>query len=185
MMGLGAFLIFLVRYRWPKNARKAGTTAILAHNISVIAYLGAIYWAFGWAGLGAFFSAVFVAGMLGSFMVYLQHNFEDTYWEHQADREYAMAALIGSSQLDLGHWFDIITANINWHDLHHLNPQIPSYRLRQCHARLRADGLLDPRLIGWSEAIGSLRLKLWDEESKRLVPFPRRGMVRGSSRLAT
>ena len=184
MLGLGAFFIFLLRYRWPKNARKAGPSAIVLHNVAVAGYLGALYLGFGWQGLAAFFAAVFAGGILGSFLVYLQHNFEDTYWEHRADRDTAMAALIGSSQLDLGRWFDILTANINWHDLHHLNPQIPSYRLRACHARLREDGLLAPRLIGWGEAIASLRLKLWDEEAKRLVPYPRRRVLSGVSRLA-
>ncbi len=172
MLGIGAFAIFVVRYRWPKNARRTGTAELMAHNAAVLAYMAGIVAIFGWQGLAVFSGIVFLAGILGSFLVYMQHNFEDTYWEHMPEREYHDAVLQGSSALDLGRWFDIATANINWHDLHHLNPQIPSYRLRQCHAALREEGVLEARLIGWREALASLRLKLWDEEAKRLVPFP-------------
>ncbi|THH37043.1 fatty acid desaturase [Aliishimia ponticola] len=173
MLALGAFLIFVFRYRWPKNATRAGRAQIILHNAAMLAFGAGLVWLFGWAALWVLAATIFLAGIVGSFLVYLQHNFEDTYWEHQGSRSFAQAALMGSSQLDLGHWFDIITANINWHDLHHINPQIPSYRLRKCHAALRREGVLEARLIGWRDAMASLRLKLWDEEAKRLVPFPR------------
>jgi len=32
------------------------------------------------------------------------------------------------------------------------------------------------RRIGWTEALASFRLKLWDEEAGRLVPFPRQSV---------
>jgi len=31
---------------------------------------------------------------------------------------------------------------------------------------------MEPRRIGFAEAVAALNLKLWDEDSKRLVPFP-------------
>ena len=72
-----------------------------------------------------------LAGVIGVFLVYLQHNFEDTYWDRKPDLDFRKATLEGSSSLDLGHWWDIGTGNIAYHDLHHFNPAIPSYRLRK------------------------------------------------------
>ena len=76
-------------------------------------------------------------GLHGVFLVYLQHNFEDTYWDHRPDLRHDLAALQGSSALDLGWWFDLATGNIAYHDIHHFNANIPSYRLRRCHRELR------------------------------------------------
>ena len=66
--------------------------------------------------------------------------------------------------------------SVAYHDIHHFMPAIPSYRLRKAHHGLPADLAL--RRIKWPEAIASFGLKLWDEEAKRLVPFPKeRGVV--------
>jgi omega-6 fatty acid desaturase (delta-12 desaturase) len=73
--------------------------------------------------------------------------------------------------LDFGWVFDFAVANITLHDIHHFNARIPSYRLRQCHHNMPEEWGL--RRIKFQEAIRALGLKLWDEESKRLVPFPK------------
>ena len=111
-----------------------------------------------------------VSAMIGVFLVYLQHNFEDTYWDRKPDLNFRTAALQGSSALDLGHWWDIGTGNIAYHDIHHFNPAIPSYRLRKCHHAMPAEFAM--RRIRWPEALRSFRLKLWDEDNQRLVRFP-------------
>ena len=79
----------------------------------------------------------------------------------------------GSSALDLGWWWDLGTGNIAYRDIHHLNPRIPSYRLRKCHKALRDQGILSPDVIRWPEALRSFTLKLWDEDAQKLVPFPK------------
>jgi omega-6 fatty acid desaturase (delta-12 desaturase) len=108
--------------------------------------------------------------MIGVFLVYLQHNFEDTYWDRRPDLNPQVAALQGSSCLDFGWFFDFAVANITLHDIHHFNARIPSYRLRQCHYNLPPE--VAPRRISFGEALRALSLKLWDEDEKRLVPFP-------------
>ena len=108
--------------------------------------------------------------MLGVFLVYLQHNFEDTYWDRRPDLDPQLAALQGSSALDFGWWFDNAVACITLHDIHHFNARIPSYRLRACHYNLPPE--FTPRRIKFPEAVAALNLKLWDEDAKRLVPFP-------------
>jgi omega-6 fatty acid desaturase (delta-12 desaturase) len=171
MLPLGGVWTFAVRYRWPKNARRAGVPGILAHDAAVFAWWALIFWAYGWSGLGVYGLTVLISGCIGVFLVYLQHNFEDTYWDRKPELDYARATLQGSSALDLGWWWDLGTGNIAYHDIHHFNPRIPLYNLRACHRALRAE--MDIRTIRWPEALRAFRLKLWDEEAGRLVPFPK------------
>jgi omega-6 fatty acid desaturase (delta-12 desaturase) len=172
MIPFGGFWTFAIRYRWPKNARRVGVPGIVAHDLAVFCWLALLFAGYGWTGLGVYGLTVLISGCIGVFLVYLQHNFEDTYWDRKPDLDYARATLQGSSALDLGWWWDLGTGNIAYHDIHHFNPRIPLYNLRRCHRALRKE--MDIRTIGWPEALRSFRLKLWDEEQGRLVPFPKR-----------
>ena len=172
LMGLGGAFTYFLRYRWPKNTRDVGGASVLAHNASALAYVVLIYLLAGWAGVAVWGISGLVSGVIGVFLVYLQHNFEDTYWDRRPDLDPQIAALKGASALDLGWWWDLGTGNIAFHDIHHFNPRIPLYNLRRCHFDM--DALMPMRRIGWAEALASFRLKLWDETNARLVPFPSR-----------
>lgn len=178
LVPIGAFFTYFIRYRWPKNSMRFGPIGVLLHNLSVIAWVGLIYALSGWAGLGVYFAASMIGGMLGVFLVYLQHNFEDTYWDRRPDLDPQIAALQGSSCLDFGWWFDTAVACITLHDIHHFNARIPSYRLRACHYNLPEEYAL--RRIKFPEAVAALNLKLWDEDQDRLVPFPRLSQSQGA-----
>lgn len=173
LMPLGALFTYFIRYRWPKNTTRFGVKGVLLHNLAVFAWLGLIWALSGWAGLGIYFAFSMLGGMMGVFLVYLQHNFEDTYWDRRPDLDPQLAALQGSSALDFGWFFDMAVACITLHDIHHFNARVPSYRLRACHYNLPPE--YAPRRIKFPEAVAALRLKLWDEEAKRLVPFPKVG----------
>lgn len=170
LLPFGGLWTYLIRYRWPKNAVRNGLVGLAAHNIALALWVGVIFWAAGWPGLVIFGATVLVAGIVGVFCVYLQHNFEDTYWDRPPSHDIRDASITGSSALDLGWWFDLATCNIAYHDLHHFNPKIPSYRLRICHRALRDDYGLPT--IRWPQALASFQLKLWDEDQARLVRFP-------------
>lgn len=170
MLPLGGILTYAIRYRWPKNTTKVGVGGVLLHNFGLVLWLGTIWAAAGERGLMIYAGTVVVAATVGVFCVYLQHNFEETYWDRRPEYSVRDASLHGSSALDLGWWFDLATGNIAYHDLHHFNPRIPSYRLRRCHRALRHEFALPT--IEWPAALRSFTLKLWDEERGRLVPFP-------------
>jgi acyl-lipid omega-6 desaturase (Delta-12 desaturase) len=173
LMLVGGVFVFFLQYRWPKNTLKAGLwKGVVAHNLMLAGFLTALWAAFGWPGVVVYAVAAATAAPIGVFLVYLQHNFEETHWGRKPDLDFAEATLDGSSCLDLGWWFDLATGCIAYHDIHHFNPAIPSYRLRACHRALRR--VVPMRTIRWPEAIRSFTLKLWDEEEKRLVPFPAR-----------
>lgn len=170
LIPVGGIFTYVIRYRWPKSARLVGATEIMAHNAALAGWVLLIWGLWGATGLWVYGATVVTAAMIGVFLVYLQHNFEDTYWDRKPDHSLKTAVIEGSSALDLGWWFDLGTANIAYHDLHHDNPRIPSYRLRQCHRDARER--FDLPVIHWPQALHSFTLKLWDEDQGRLVPFP-------------
>ncbi len=171
LIPVGGIFVYVLRYRWPKNTWQIGVTGVLVHDALLVAWIGLLYWMAGWPALYIYVATVCVAAFSGVFLVYLQHNFEDTYWDRRPELRHDLAALQGSSALDLGWWFDLATGNIAYHDIHHFNANIPSYRLRKCHQAIRDEFGLPT--INWPEALRSFSLKLWDEEDERLVPFSR------------
>lgn len=171
MLSLGGIYAYFIAYRFPKNTMKVGVWGVLAHNLMVAGYVWALWAVLGVPGLVVLTLSAVLAGVIGVFLVYLQHNFEDTYWGRKPELDFRRATLEGSSSLDLGHWWDIGTGNIAYHDLHHFNPSIPSYNLRRAQKNL-PDVLKVHDEIRWPEALASFRLKLWDEATGKLVPFP-------------
>ncbi|RBI67905.1 fatty acid desaturase [Roseovarius sp. TE539] len=178
MLGLGGVYVYFIAYRWPRNTMKVGPAGVIAHNAVLAAYVWVVYLLAGWPAVAILGAGAILAGVIGVFLVYLQHNFEDTYWDRKPDLDFRRATLQGASSLDLGWLWDLGTGNIAYHDLHHFNPSIPSYNLRRCQKEL-PPGLQAHDVIRWPEALSSFRLKLWDEERGKLVPFPaeRRGMA--------
>ena len=106
---------------------------------------------------------VVVAGAFGVWLFYVQHQFEDTYWELHPEWDFHRAGVEGSSFLDLPrvlHWF---TGNIGYHHIHHLSSRIPNYRLRECmESNPELQHVTRLTLRG---SLRCARLKLWDQRS--------------------
>lgn len=172
MLPIGALYTYFIAYRWPRNSARVGAPGVIAHNLVLFGYVAAVWAVLGAPGLVVLGMSAFLGGVIGVFLVYLQHNFEETYWDRKPELDFRKATLVGSSSLDLGWLWDLGTGNIAYHDLHHYNPGIPSYNLRRCQRDL-PDHLQSHAPIRWPEALRSFTLKLWDEDAGRLVPFPK------------
>jgi omega-6 fatty acid desaturase (delta-12 desaturase) len=117
-----------------------------------------------------------LAGSVGIWLFYVQHQFEDAYWQNGADWSYADAAMRGSSYLKLPRVLQFFTGNIGLHHVHHLNSRIPNYNLQRAHdANPMFSGV--PTLSLW-DGLRAVRFKLWDEEAGRLVTFAQANNVR-------
>jgi omega-6 fatty acid desaturase (delta-12 desaturase) len=117
-----------------------------------------------------------VAGAAGVWLFYIQHQFEDAYWERRDQWDYATAALKGSSYFRLPRVLQWFSGNIGFHHVHHLSPRVPNYYLEDCH---RSDPLFQHvRPIGLWQSLRSLGLRLWDESSKQLVGWRQLRLVR-------
>lgn len=170
---VGPFVFWVILRRFPLAGLKTGIWDLVLHNILFFAMNYAIYLYAGWAGLGAWALAVYIACAGGALIPYCVHNFENVHWGVKPGMDFETAALEGSSVLDWGRGFDLMTMNIAYHDLHHLYAKIPGYQLKAAHQALEEAGLITSVKIGFIESLKCLRWKLYDEENLRMIPFPK------------
>ena len=91
-------------------------------------------WLIGWQAFAIIQGTIlFVAGSLGIWLFYVQHQFEDSYFEDEAEWDYVKAAVEGSSYYKLPKVLQWVTGNIGFHHVHHLSPRVPNYNLEKAH----------------------------------------------------
>src|SRR5699024_12558524 len=76
---------------------------------------------------------LFVAGSLGIWFFFVQHRFEDSYFEEESKWRFVKAAVDGSSYYKLPAILQWITGNIGYHHVHHLSRNVPNNRLEEAH----------------------------------------------------
>ncbi len=173
MFGLGPAYLFILQHRLPVGLMRRGWRPWLSAMGTNLA-IGAVVTTLAWLISAETFLLVHLPVMLlaasfGVWLFFVQHQFEDTLWDREGDWNWHEAALGGSSHYDLPAVLRWFTANIGIHHLHHLCSRIPFYRLSQAlrdHPELR-----DVSRLTLLESLGCVRLALWDEERRRLVPF--------------
>lgn len=173
LFGIGALLVFFVRYRFPKNGIRCGVGDVIVQNVLMFGLWALSYAAFGWAGVAMVVGSTAIAACFGVLIVYLGHNYEFTYWKEQGEYDFQEASLQGSSVLDLGPVMNFVLFDAGFHDLHHLNARIPCYKLRECYAEL-ADEMSATR-ITWNQIVQCMNMKLWDEAQGKMIGFPNAG----------
>jgi acyl-lipid omega-6 desaturase (Delta-12 desaturase) len=171
MFVLGPIIAMIVGPRIvARGARPRMRRSVLATNLALAALVAGLCVAIGWRDyLLVWAPPALVAGSIGIWLFYVQHQFEDAYWESGDDWRYADAALRGSSYLKLSKPLRFCTGNIGYHHVHHLSARIPNYNLRRAH---EDNPIFQdvPTLSLW-DGLRAPGLKLWDEERKRLVTF--------------
>ena len=110
-----------------------------------------------------------VAGALGLWLFYVQHQFEGAFWSRTENWNYTAAALQGSSFYKLPRILQWFTGNIGFHHIHHLSPRIPNYHLQQCHEADPFFNTIKP--ITLLASLRFLTFRLWDEQRKVFVGF--------------
>jgi omega-6 fatty acid desaturase (delta-12 desaturase) len=166
-------LYLMLNQRFRPRSKATGDkqiTSVWTTNAAILVLATLTVLLFGWhALLVVYLPAIYLAAMAGIWLFYVQHQFEDAYWESAESWDYATAALHGSSHLVLNPVLQWFTGNIGLHHVHHLAPRIPNYRLQRCHdatPMLHVAPVLTLR-----DGISALRLALWDEEQRRMVRF--------------
>jgi omega-6 fatty acid desaturase (delta-12 desaturase) len=175
LLGLGPAYLFLLRHRLPVGLMKEGKlywVSAMATNAVTALLIGLLVWQFGLATFAMIFLPVLlIAASVGVWLFYIQHQFEEAHWDQGSEWKFHDAALHGSSHLDLPPVLRWFTANIGIHHVHHLASRIPFYRLPEVLRAFPALGELN-RFTA-AQTLSTLRLTLWDEDRRRLVPFPR------------
>lgn len=175
---VGPFLLYAILRRMPLYGLKTGIGDLIFHNVLLLSYLAVIWQLAGWSGLGFWAVSVYLACAFGALIPYVVHNFESITWGTRPELTFQTAALEGSAVLNWGRLFDLVTMNIGYHDLHHLNAKIPGYKLREAHAALEAEGMLNSEKIGFWQGLSCLRWKLYDEDRGCMIPFPSATVVK-------
>ncbi|MDK8183320.1 fatty acid desaturase [Paenibacillus sp. UMB4589-SE434] len=171
MLGLGPIFIFLISYRFNhKGARRKERINTYVTNVSIVALYTILVWAIGWQAFVLVQGPIFfLSGVLGIWLFYVQHQFEDSYFEHEEEWSYVQAAVEGSSYYKLPKLLQWITGNIGFHHVHHLSPKVPNYNLEKAHNA--TPPLQKATTITLRTSLKSLRFRLWDEENKTFVSF--------------
>src|SRR5262245_13849707 len=171
MFGLGPIWAMLIQPRTvPKDAPDVVRKSTIRTNIAIVLMVTGLCLLFGWqAVLLVEAPLVVLAGGSGIWLFYVQHQFEDVYWERTADWSYPDAALRGSSYLRLPKVLQFFSGNIGLHHVHHLNPAVPNYNLQRAHDEVDVFRSV-PKVSLW-DGLRAVRLKLWDENRARPVTW--------------
>lgn len=176
MFTIGPVYIFLIDYRF--NRKRAGAKErfnTYLTNAGIAAVAGLLCWAI---GLQAFLliqgTVFFISSVAGIWLFYVQHQFEESYYDMDENWDYVKAAMHGSSYYKLPRILHWISGNIGFHHIHHLSPRIPNYYLETVHhANPRMQDVQEITLLS---SLASLNFRLWDEASRKFIGF--RGLKR-------
>ncbi len=171
MFGLGPLWVVLlgprvVSLKAPSRLKRS----VLGTDLTLIVIVATLCYFIGWQGfLIVQLPALLVSGSVGIWLFYVQHQFEDTYWQSGETWSYDDAALKGSSYLQMPRVLQFMTGNIGLHHVHHLSARIPNYNLQAAHDENAA--LHSVPTLSLLDGLRATRLKLWDERQRKLVGF--------------
>jgi omega-6 fatty acid desaturase (delta-12 desaturase) len=171
MFGIGPIWSLMIGPRiWSKNQRPRMRHSVWLTNLALLVVIGAIFWFVGpVAWLLVQMPVAIIAGTMGVWMFYVQHQFEDVYWENSENWSYDDAALQGSSYLKLPKVLQFFTGNIGLHHVHHLSAKVPNYNLQRAHDPNEV--FRDVPVLTVRDGLRAVRLKLIDPESGRLLTW--------------
>jgi omega-6 fatty acid desaturase (delta-12 desaturase) len=169
---VGPSVVFLFSRRFPQRGMSGRILlSVVVTNLALAAW--AVGWstALGWRTFLLMQGTTLVAGgAVAAWMLYIQHQYEETYYQSAVQWRFELAALQGSSYLKLPRPFAWAVGNANYHHVHHLSARIPNYRLRQAHETQPM--FAQTPVVTIRGSVAAFRLKLWDEQRGSLVPFP-------------
>ncbi len=163
--------LFLIRERFSSNGAKLRERiSVWALNVALVIQAGCLISIMGfWPWVIIQMTILAVAGSCGVWLFYVQHQFEDTYWERVDNWDFTAAALEGSSFYKLPRILQWFSGNIGFHHIHHLSSTVPNYNLERCH---RSDPMFSSvRPLTLLASLRTASYRLWDEQSKKLVSF--------------
>jgi omega-6 fatty acid desaturase (delta-12 desaturase) len=154
----------------PKDARPRIRHSVILTNLALVAVITGLCFLVGpWAFFIIEGPVVLLAGMAGVWLFYVQHQFEDVYWESSDQWSYADAALRGSSYLKLPKVLQWFSGNIGLHHVHHLSAKVPNYHLQAAHDNNEI--FHDVPVLTFWKSLGCTRFKVIDDDTGRLLTW--------------
>jgi omega-6 fatty acid desaturase (delta-12 desaturase) len=144
--------------------------SVVYTNLGILLIVGAAVWSIGLpAYLLIQLPIIMIAGSVGLWLFYIQHQFDTVYWVRHDSWDPMRVALEGSSYFKLPKILQWFTGNIGLHHIHHVRPSIPNYNLQQCQDDVPAFQTV--KAITLKTSFRSLRLSLCDVKNQQLVGF--------------
>jgi omega-6 fatty acid desaturase (delta-12 desaturase) len=167
----GPALLFLYFQRFSsKGARKSERNSVVFTNLSLLAVAVVASLTIGLENyLLIQLPVILIAGTLGLWLFFVQHQFEGVYWARHESWDPIRVALEGSSYYKLPKFLQWFTGNIGLHHIHHIRPNIPNYNLQACFDDIRPFQAVEPLTL--RKSLKSLNLALYDEAQRKLVGF--------------
>jgi len=171
MFGLGPIWAMILAPRFvSRSERPRIRRSVWRTNVVLAAVIGLLCWLLSWESVVLVeMPSALLAGSIGVFLFYVQHQFEDAYWQSSDSWSYDAAALQGSSYLRLPKVLQFFTGNIGLHHVHHLSTRIPNYNLQRAHDAYPVFRLVPT--LSLRDGMTCVKLKLWDQQRGRLVTF--------------
>jgi len=133
----------------------------------------AVLWIFG--GFDVVFFVILlpitIASMLGSYLFFAQHSFEDMHMLPADDWTIHRAAMESSSYMKLNKLMRWFTGNIGYHHIHHLNVRIPFYRLPDAMQAIPELQSPVTTTLSLHDIRACFKCSLWDEGLQRMVSY--------------
>ncbi len=171
MLGIGPLYLFVLKNR--RNRKKASRKERINTHVTTFSRLALFVLlsvVFSWQKALLIEGIIlYVAAAAGIWLFYVQHQFDQSYFEKNNKWDFFRAALEGSSFYQLPQPLQWITGNIGYHHVHHLGSKVPNYYLQQAHEH--TDIFKNVPVITLSASLRFLRFRLWDEDQHRLVSF--------------
>ena len=173
MFFFGSSYLFIIQHRLTVGIPRTWRRERMSVHGTNVALLAMIFVAWATIGLPKFFMIhgplVVLGGAIGSWLFFVQHQFEDAYWQPHQSWDFTRSALEGSSYYRLPRVLQWFTGNIGFHHIHHLDSKIPNYNLEACHAEEPV--FQQAVTMGIRDSLKCTKLKLWDERRGRMVAF--------------
>lgn len=171
MFLIGPIYVFALSARFIGNSSgRREKRSVHLTNLAILVQVVGWSMTIGWSALALIYVPTFIiSGGVGIWLFYVQHQFETTYWKDSTDWDYATSALHGSSYYKLPAILQWFTGNIGFHHIHHLSPKVPNYNLQRCHDE--TPHFRNVTTFGIFQSFRCASLRLWDEESNRMVGF--------------
>lgn len=170
MFMIAPMWLFFVSHRFAdKDAGKRERNSVILTNLALVGIYGGLSLVLGWQNvLLVLVPTMSVAAIVGVWLFYVQHQFEDVYWARHEEWDYVAAAMHGSSFLQLPKVLQWFSGNIGFHHIHHLSPRIPNYFLEKAW---RENPIFQIEPLTFAQAIQAMGYRLWDERREKLVGF--------------
>ena len=99
---------------------------------------------------------------------FVQHIFEGSYAHKTEGWDYLRGAIEGSTYLKLPAILNWFTADIGYHNIHHLSERIPNYNLEACHKE-NIHLLSGVKTLQISDMLNCAKFILWDSNASTLI----------------